>query len=74
VSGHASLARYYGEADDFLCSAEEQRLRERAHAIWEAEGRPEGRDAEHWREALSEVERERKSLRMLRCDRMDQLS
>ena len=26
----------------------EQRIRERAYKIWEDEGRPEGREAEHW--------------------------
>ncbi len=27
----------------------EQRVRDRAYALWESEGRPIGRDAEHWR-------------------------
>jgi len=27
----------------------EQRVRDRAYALWENEGRPVGRDAEHWR-------------------------
>ncbi|MDB5367590.1 MAG: hypothetical protein JWM77_3517 [Rhodospirillales bacterium] len=26
----------------------ERRIRERAHQLWEREGRPEGRDAAHW--------------------------
>lgn len=26
----------------------EQRIRKRAYEIWEGEGRPEGREAEHW--------------------------
>ncbi|MBV9704011.1 MAG: DUF2934 domain-containing protein, partial [Methylobacteriaceae bacterium] len=26
----------------------EDRIRARAHQIWEEEGRPEGRDREHW--------------------------
>lgn len=34
------------------------RLRHRAHQIWEAEGRPEGRDAEHWAQAQDELHRE----------------
>jgi hypothetical protein len=38
----------------------EQIIKNRAHAIWEAEGRPEGRAAEHWQMALSEYEREKK--------------
>ncbi len=29
----------------------------RAYAIWEAEGRPHGRDAEHWLQATTERER-----------------
>ena len=30
-------------------------VRERAYLIWEAEGRPEGRAAEHWFQALEAV-------------------
>jgi hypothetical protein len=33
----------------------EQRIRERAHAIWEQEGRPHGRQEDHWRQASQEV-------------------
>ena len=33
----------------------EQRIRERAHALWEQEGRPHGRQEEHWRQASQEV-------------------
>ncbi len=29
----------------------------RAYAIWEAEGRPQGRDAEHWHQATAERDR-----------------
>lgn len=36
--------------------SDEQRIRERAHEIWEAKGRPEGQDAEHWRQARDEME------------------
>ena len=32
----------------------EQKLRERAHAIWEREGRPDGAAARHW--AMAETE------------------
>jgi hypothetical protein len=35
--------------------ANESRVRERAYLIWEAEGRPEGKAAEHWTRALKEV-------------------
>lgn len=33
----------------------EQVVRDTAYAIWEAEGKPEGRDAEHWRLAEDRV-------------------
>ncbi len=33
----------------------ERRIRERAHEIWEEEGRPHGRDQEHWQRAEAEV-------------------
>lgn len=33
----------------------EQIVRDTAYAIWEAEGKPEGRDAEHWRLAEERV-------------------
>ncbi|MGO4407945.1 DUF2934 domain-containing protein [Bosea sp. RAF48] len=33
----------------------EQIVRDTAYAIWEAEGKPEGRDAEHWRRAEERV-------------------
>ncbi len=36
----------------------EQRVRERAHSLWEREGRPEGRDKEHWGQACREVDME----------------
>ena len=37
---------------------DEQRVRERAYSIWLAEGRPDGRDVEHWLKARREVERD----------------
>jgi Protein of unknown function (DUF2934) len=33
----------------------EQAIRERAYAIWEEEGRPEGKDREHWLRAEVEI-------------------
>lgn len=33
----------------------EQKIRARAQQLWEAEGRPEGRALEHWREAERQV-------------------
>ncbi len=34
----------------------EDRIRERAHRIWEEEGRPEGRHREHWERACREID------------------
>jgi hypothetical protein len=36
----------------------EARIRDRAYALWEEEGRPEGRAAEHWERARRLVEAE----------------
>jgi hypothetical protein len=33
----------------------EQRIRHRAYQLWEQEGRPHGREHEHWQRARSEV-------------------
>ncbi|KAK0331589.1 hypothetical protein LTR94_028331, partial [Friedmanniomyces endolithicus] len=33
----------------------EARIRQRAHAIWEAQGHPEGLATEHWRQAEAEI-------------------
>ena len=36
-------------------SDKEGRIRERAYEIWVREGRPHGRDAEHWQKAEAEI-------------------
>ena len=36
--------------------AREQRIRERAYALWEADGRREGAHEEHWHRARQEIE------------------
>jgi hypothetical protein len=36
----------------------DDRIRRRAHEIWEREGRPHGKDAEHWEQAQREVDAE----------------
>ena len=43
--------------------ADQARVRERAHRLWEAEGRPEGRELAHWREAERQIEAEAGDLR-----------
>jgi hypothetical protein len=48
-------------ASEFEMTAEQmerrQRIRERAHAIWIAQGRPHGRDVEFWLTAERELEK-----------------
>lgn len=34
----------------------EERIRQEAYRIWEQEGRPKGREREHWKEAVRRVE------------------
>lgn len=34
----------------------EEQIRARAHQIWEEEGRPQGREQEHWEKAAREME------------------
>lgn len=36
----------------------EERIRQRAHALWEQEGRPEGREQAHWAQACAEIDAE----------------
>ena len=36
----------------------EERIRIRAHEIWERQGKPEGRNDEHWEQARREIEME----------------
>jgi hypothetical protein len=33
----------------------EQRIRDRAHKIWESEGQPQGRATAHWQRASAEI-------------------
>jgi Protein of unknown function (DUF2934) len=33
----------------------EEAIRQRAHALWQKEGRPDGRDLEHWLRAEAEI-------------------
>ena len=43
---------------DTVKSFDEQTIQARAYSIWIEEGRPEGRDVEHWLRACEELERE----------------
>jgi hypothetical protein len=42
-------------------SEREERIRQRAYEIWEREGKPDGREAEHWDKAAAEIDAERES-------------
>ncbi len=53
----SGTARSAGEAKEMFMD-KEQRIRERAHRMWEDEGRPMGRDSEHWQRAMNEIEDE----------------
>ncbi len=48
----------------------ELRIRERAHEIWEREGRPDGHDQQHWELASREIDAEEERL-MGRSERPD---
>ena len=49
----------------------EQRIRARAHQIWEQEGRPEGREHDHWEKAriLVSIEDDKSSLKPVEPER-----
>jgi hypothetical protein len=38
-----------------MTAQNEEQIRARAHAIWEQEGKPDGRSEEHWSQACEEV-------------------
>lgn len=39
----------------------DERIQRRAHEIWEREGRPEGRQDEHWNRAAAEIDAENRT-------------
>ncbi len=64
--GDASAHRHSAESSDDPQAtverpkheSEDHRIRQRAYEIWIEEGRPDGRDVEHWLRAKWELERE----------------
>ena len=52
----------------------ERRIRERAYAIWQSEGCPEGRQEEHWRQASEAIDREASERRESDTGRFDPTS
>ncbi len=49
-----------------MTNDQEDRVRQRAHEIWEREGHPQGRHDEHWRQALEELQGEGAQMDSLR--------
>ena len=47
--------------NDAVTEIQTERVRQRAHELWEQEGRPEERQDEHWARACSELQLEEKS-------------
>jgi hypothetical protein len=43
-------------------TAIEERIRTRAYELWEGEGRPEGREIDHWLQAAQELVEERSAM------------
>lgn len=41
--------------------AREEQIRARAYALWEQQGRPAGREAEHWAEASRQIDEEQEA-------------
>jgi hypothetical protein len=46
------------EHEETTMQDREQAIRERAHEIWEREGRPHGCDQKHWEQAVQEIDAE----------------
>jgi hypothetical protein len=44
-----------------ILDAREERIKAKAHALWEADGKPEGRDREHWEQAAKLVDEEERA-------------
>jgi hypothetical protein len=44
-----------------MLDSREERIRTRAHALWEADGKPEGRDRAHWEQAAKLVDEEERA-------------
>jgi len=43
---------------EHVIGSDDPRIRERAYAIWEREGRPEGQHLQHWEQATREIAEE----------------
>jgi hypothetical protein len=52
------VATFSSRRRRFAMSDRETRVRERAHRLWEQEGRPSGREVDHWDQASREIDAE----------------
>jgi hypothetical protein len=51
-----------------MLDAHEERIRAKAHELWEADGKPEGRDREHWEQAAKLVDEEERQAARAKSD------
>jgi hypothetical protein len=56
--GELPTLRAARDKEQVVDNDQERRVRERAHAIWEREGRPGARHHDHWHRAVQELEAE----------------
>src|SRR3546814_10298430 len=49
--------RLFGTRES-MNTGKEEKIRQRAYEIWQREGRPSGRDQDHWSQAQAEITRE----------------
>jgi hypothetical protein len=54
--GRAVLVASWSYWEDAMTIGDEERIRLRAHEIWEREGRPDGQEAQHWEQARREID------------------
>jgi hypothetical protein len=50
-----AIGKSHVAAEDPRVRVDEDRVRVRAYEIWEREGRPDGKDDEHWHRAAKEI-------------------
>jgi hypothetical protein len=51
-----------------MLDAREERIRAKAHDLWEADGKPEGRDRDHWEQAAELVQEEERRAAQAEAD------
>lgn len=51
-----------------MLDAREERIKAKAHELWEADGKPDGRDREHWEQAAKLVDEEERQAARAKAD------